>query len=193
MDRARAFQILTANIKNPNLIKHHLAAEAVMKALYKRLTDQSSYAKATEDKWGIVGLLHDADYEETKDMPEKHTAILEEKIGKELEPEVLYAIKSHAYNYNPNGVEPKSAMDWSMYCCDELTGFIIATALVKPDKKLSSVDVDSVLKKMKDPSFARAVDRNQIKSCEEKLKIPLNEFVEIALKSMQSISNDLGL
>lgn len=190
MDRARAFQILTENIKNPNLIKHHLAAEAVMKALCQRL-NQNPTPELTK-KWGIVGLLHDADYEETKNIPEKHTAILEEKIGKELEPDALYAIKSHAYNYNPNGVEPKSSMDWSIYCCDELTGFIIATALVKPDKKLSSVDVDSVLKKMKDPSFARAVDRNQIKLCEEKLGIPLNEFVEIALKSMQGISSDLG-
>lgn len=193
MTRDEAYQIVTTLIKNPNLIKHHLAAEAAMKALGLKFKLMNPQANINEDDWALVGLLHDVDYELVKDQPERHTAVTEEKIGKLVSPEIMYAIKSHAYKYNANGVEPKSLMDWSIYTCDELTGFIIAVALIKPDKKLASVDVDSVLKKMGEPGFARAVDRNQIKLCEEKLNIPLNEFIGITIKAMQSISNDLGL
>lgn len=186
MTRDKAYQILTENIKNPNLIKHHLAAETVMRALARKFS-------ADEEEWGIVGLLHDADYEETKDQPEKHTVILEEKIGDKVKPEIMTAIRSHAYGHSSSSPEPKTPMEWSMYACDELTGFIIAVALVKPDKKLSSVDVESVLKRMKEPAFARSVDREQIKVCEEKLGISLKEFISVALSSMQSISSQLEL
>ncbi|OGH38148.1 MAG: hypothetical protein A2905_05200 [Candidatus Levybacteria bacterium RIFCSPLOWO2_01_FULL_36_10] len=192
MKREEAYQILTAFIKSPNLIKHHLAAEAAMRGLAQYFKSKGEL-NINAENWGIVGLLHDADYEETKDSPESHTAVLQEKIGHKLKPEVLNAIRAHAYNYNANGIEPKTLMDWSIYTCDELTGFIIAVALIRPDKKLSSVDTNSVLKRMKIPSFAKAVDRDQIKLCEEKLKIPLNEFIDIVLKAMQSINKELGL
>ncbi len=191
MDRTRAYQIVSELIKNPNLIKHHLAAEAAMKGIANFLKTKDPSINI--DDWGLVGLLHDADYELCKDKPEKHTVILEEKIGNLLSPEILYSIKAHSYKYNERGVEPKSLMDWSIYTCDELTGFIIATALIKPDKKLSSVDVDSVLKKLASPSFAKAVDREQIKMCETKLGIPLYDYIRIVLLSMQAISNELGL
>lgn len=138
-----------------------------------------------------MGLLHDSDYELTKNLPEKHTLVLEEKIGDKIKPEIMYAIKCH--NFDNNKVTPKSLMDWSIYTCDELTGFIIACALIHPDKKLNSVTVDFVQKRMKETSFAKAVNRNQIKLCEDKLKIPLAEFIEIVLGSMQKINKDLGL
>lgn len=137
--------------------------------------------------------MHDADYELTKENTQEHTGVLEEKIGNKIKPEIMYAIKSHAWGYNNHGAEPKSLMDWSIFTCDELTGFIIAVALVKPDKKIASVNVKSVLKRMKERSFAKAVNRNQIKLCEEKLGIMLPEFIEIVLKSMQKINNNLGL
>ncbi|KKQ37478.1 MAG: HDIG domain protein, partial [Candidatus Woesebacteria bacterium GW2011_GWA1_37_7] len=89
--------------------------------------------------------------------------------------------------------EPKTKMQWALYCCDELTGLIVAVALVKPDKKLSSVTVDSVMKKWNSTSFAAGVDRKQIKECEPRLGIPLEEFVGIALSAMQAIHEDLGL
>lgn len=189
MGRDEAYKILTELIKNQNLIKHHLACEAVMKALYKKLNkDQNS---EDEDKWGLVGLLHDADYELTKDTPEKHTIVLEEKIGKMIEQDVMHAIKSH--NWQRNGVKPKNLMDWSIYCCDELTGLIVAAALVHPDKKLSSIDVNFIMNRFNENSFARGADREMIKTCEEKLGIPLNEFIDINLSAMQGISSQLGL
>lgn len=200
MTRDKAYQILIENIKNPNLIKHHLAAEAVMKTLAKYfyegnlLTDQEKKGKNyTEfvEVWGIVGLLHDADYEETKDQPEKHGILLEEKLGNEIEKDIMYAIMAH--NWQGTKVEPKSLMDWSMYCCDELTGLIIAAALVHPDKKLMSLTTDFILNRFTEKSFAKGANREQIKMCEQKLRIPLKEFIEISLKSMQEISNNLGL
>lgn len=112
-----------------------------------------------------------------------------ERVG--VDKDIIYAIKAHNKDYTK--VEPKSKMDWALYCCDELTGLIVATALVMPDKKLATVKVKSILKKMKDKSFAAAVDREQIKLCEEKLDIPLEEFVKIALEAMQGISKELGL
>lgn len=189
MDRSEAYKILTEFIKNQNLIKHHLACEATMKALYRRLNKDQN--PQDEEKWGIVGLLHDADYELTKDTPEKHTLVLEKKIGDKLPPDVMRAIKSH--NWHRNGVEPKNLMDWSIYCCDELTGLIVAAALVHPDKKLNSLSIEFIMNRMKEPSFARGADREMIKKCDEKLGIPLGEFVELTLSAMQEISNELGL
>jgi uncharacterized protein len=191
MTREEALKTLKSLIKSENLIKHHLACEAAMKSLYKRLTPVSHQTPEDEEKWGLVGLLHDADYEKSKNHPEKHTLILEEKIGDKLEPAVMYAIKSH--NWQNNQIEPRTYMDWSIYCSDELTGLIIAAALVHPDKKLSSLTTDFVMKRFSEPSFARGANREQIKLCEEKLNIPLNEFVEIILKAMQQIAPDLGL
>lgn len=191
MTRVQAYEILKSLIKNENLIRHHLACEAAMRTLYERLTPKISQNDADKEKWGIVGLLHDADYELSRDHPEKHTLILEEKIGDKLEPDVMYAIKSH--NWQETQVEPKSQMDWSIYCSDELTGLIIAAALIHPDKKLSSLDVDFIIKRFNEPSFAKGANRNQIKMCEEKLEIPLDEFIRLVLNAMQGISNDLGL
>ncbi len=158
-----------------------------MRALAKKLGGD-------EEKWGLVGLLHDGDYEKTKEKPEEHTLLMHQwlqDIG-ETDKEILEAILSHNYEHTSKN-EPKNKLEWSLYCCDELTGFIVACALVMPDKKLSSVKVDSVLKKMKDKSFAAAVKREQIALCEEKLGIPLEEFVKIALEAMQGISGELGL
>ncbi len=187
MDRNTAYQLLTSIVKNENLIKHHLAAEAVMIALYKRLNPQIN--PNDQAKWGIVGLLHDADYELSKNHPEKHSLILEEKIGNQLPVDVLYAIKSHAFQYN--GVEPKSKMDWAIYTVDELTGIIIAAMLIHPDKKLTSLTLDFVLNKFNDLNFAKGAEREKIKMCEARLEIPLNEFIDITLKAMQQISPQL--
>lgn len=189
MSRDEAYQILVQYIKNPNLIKHHLACEATMKALCIRFNPKASEREI--EKWGIVGLLHDADYEITKETPEKHTLVLEEKIGNQLDPDVMHAIKSH--NADRNGVVPKSLMDWSIYCCDELTGLIVAAALIHPDKKLGSIDVKFILNRFGEKSFAKGADREMIKKCEEKLGIPLGEFVELTLSAMQKISSEIGL
>ncbi len=160
-----------------------------MIALCHRLVPDAD--EITANKWGVVGLLHDADYEETKDTPEKHTLILEQELGNELEGDVMYAIKSH--NFIRNGIVPQSLMDWSIYACDELSGLIIAAALVHPDKRLGSLDVDFIMNRFNDPSFAKGADRDQIKTCETKLNIPLEEFFQISLSAMQNISSELNL
>lgn len=184
MTRERAYQILTELVKNQNLVKHHLATEAAMRALAR-------YFGGDEEKWGLVGLLHDADYELTKDEPEKHTLVLEERIGSELEPEVMAAIKAH--NADHLGIKPQTKMDWGIYTCDELTGLIVAAALIHPDKKLSSIDTEFVLRRFDEPAFARNVNRDQIRLCKEKLGLSSEDFTALALRAMQEIARELGL
>jgi len=175
MTKEDALALVKSWIKNKNLVKHHLAAGAVMRAL-------AGYFGEDVGKWELVGLLHDADYEKTKDAPERHALMLAEELERIGEDEdIIYAIKAH--NKEHTKVEPN----------DELTGLIVATALVMPDKKLSTVKVSSILKKMKDKSFAAGAERARILACEEKLGIPLADFIKICLKAMQGISKDLGL
>ncbi|MEK9208316.1 MAG: phosphohydrolase [Patescibacteria group bacterium] len=189
MTRAEAYEALHTYITNPNLIKHHLACEAIMTSLCKRF-----YTNADEvllNKWGIVGLLHDADYELTRGNPADHTIVLQEKIGASLDQDVMHAIKAH--NYLNTGAVPSSLMDWSMYCCDELSGLIITSALSHPDKNLASLDAGFIMNRFNDSSFAKGVNHEQIKMCEEKLKIPLKDFIQISLTAMQGIASELNL
>lgn len=186
MTKDDALKVLNTILKNPNLIRHGLAAGVCMKALAKRLGQD-------EDKWEIVGLLHDADYEATKDRPAEHGLILADQaralVG-EVPEDILEAVKFH----NKDNIPAKeSLMGWGIYCCDELTGIIIACALVRPDKKLTSVEVSSVLKKLPIKTFAAGAIREQIYLCEEKLGIPLPEFVKICLDAMKDISAEIGL
>lgn len=190
MIRKDALETLNTNIKNPNLIKHHLACEAIMTSLCKKLVPNAD--EITINKWGITGLLHDVDYELTRETPEKHGIVSSEMLKDKLDSDVIYAIKAH--NYTRNGAEaPKSLMDWGMYTCDELSGLIIAATLIHPDKKLASIDTNFILKRFNEPNFAKGADRNQIKACESELKIPLQEFIQIALSAMQKIAIDLNL
>lgn len=189
MTRDQAVKLLHEHMQNQNLRRHCYAVEVVMRALAKRFGEN-------EDSWGIAGLLHDADYELTKNNEPKknHTKqILEWMKGLEAETDIYDAVAAHAWGYVDGAPEPKTKMQWALYTCDELTGLIVAVALVKPEKRLSAVTVDSVLKKWSSKSFAAGVDRKQIEECEARLSIPLREFIEIALSAMQAISKDLGL
>lgn len=195
MTREQALRLLHDNTKNQNLRRHCYAVEAVMRALYRRLNDHHQ-TQAEEDKWGIAGLLHDADYELTKDNEPKknHTKHILEWLKKaNAEADVYDAIAAHAWGYVGTAPMPKTKMQWALYTCDELTGLIVAVALVKPEKKLASVTVESVMKKWNSLSFAAGVNRKQIEQCESRLGIPLQDFVGIALSAMQSIHDDLGL
>lgn len=197
MTREKALELLHQNMQNVNLRRHCYAVEATMRGLAKRLNSDKSDKELDEivDKWGIAGLLHDSDYEITKDTARKdHTKKTLEWLREiDSDSEVYDAIAAHAWNYVDGAPEPKTKMDWALYTCDELTGLIVACALVKPDKKLASVTVDTVLAKWKQKSFAAGVDRSQIEQCEPRLDIELREFIEIALVSIQSIHEDLGL
>lgn len=186
MTRDDALRVVNIFVKNPNLIRHHLAAGACMKALAVRLRQDPV-------RWELVGLLHDADYEATKDRPEEHGLIILDQarsVDGEIPEDIAEAIKFH----NKNRIKAlESLMGWGIYCCDELTGLIVATALVQPDKKLAGVTVEKVLDKFKVKSFAASARREQIALCEEKLGIPLTEFVEVCLKAMQGIAPEIGL
>ena len=186
INREESLNFLNQQIENKNIIKHMLATEAMMKELAKKLG-------GNEEEWAIAGLLHDGDYNDK--VPEEKqglevTKILRER-GFEIPENVAQAMAAH--NWHNTGVEPKTLMDWSLFCGDSLTGLIVACALVRPDKKLPSLNLESVLKKFKDKSFAGGTRREDIALCEEKLGIPLPDFIEIVLKSMQNISSDLGL
>jgi len=183
MTRDEVLKLVQGWTKNQNIIKHMLAVEAVMRALARRFGED-------EEKYGLAGLAHDADYEK---FPEEHPLKLVEELGSRGAPNWLVdAVKAHAWGRH--GLpEPKNRLEWALYTCDELTGLVVAVALVRPDKKLSSVMADSILKKWKEKSFAAGVHRDQIELCEEKLGIKLSEFVGIALSAMQDVSSELGL
>lgn len=190
MTRHEAYLLLTKYMSNQNLLKHSFAAEAGMIGLYRHLHPDGTPQE--EEKWGITGLLHDVDYQlaqETNQL-DKHGALIFEKETS-IPDDIAHAIKAH--NYEGTKVEPENDMDWSIAIVDGLTGFIVACALVRPNKKLEEVTVESVLKKLDQPSFAKNVKRDLIRMSDEKLGIPLKKFVEITLKSMQEIHQELGL
>ena len=183
MNRVDALAILKEYTKNENLIKHALAVEAAMKAYANKYNED-------ENKWCIVGLLHDFDYEKyptKEDHPLKGSEILKERGYPE---DVRYAILCHA---DYLGLEKKSLMDKTLSAVDELTGFIVAVTLVRPNKKLSEVKVKSVKKKMKDKAFARQVSREDIVRGAELMNTDLDSHIEIVLKAMTEISDDIGL
>lgn len=195
LSREEAYQLVTTWTQNQNLIKHMLAVEAAMRGLYRSLNTESNplrgHSSQDEDLWGLVGLIHDADYEK---YPTEHPKKIIEELEKRDESiEIINAIKAHAWKYNGMDREPQNNLEWSIYCCDELTGLIVAVTLIRPTRKIKDVTVDDILKKWHKKDFAKGVERENIELCEEKLGIKLPDFIQIVLTSMQSISKDLGL
>ena len=187
MTREEAVKLLYEHMESPNLRRHCVSVEAVMRALAKHF-------KENEDTWGIAGLLHDADYELTKDTPKEHTKKVIEWLAQyDTGDDIKDAILAHGWGYVDGNPEPKNKMEWSLYCCDELTGFIVAVALTRPSKQLADVTIESMKKKWKERSFAAGVDRSQVAQCEDRLQIPLTDFMEIGLAAMQKIAPELGL
>jgi len=181
--REEAFSLLQKELKNKNLIKHSLAVEAVMAGLAQKFGED-------EEVWRICGILHDLDYEKTKNTPEKHAVVATEMLKKlGVAHQITDAISAHN---EATGVKPKSIMAKALYAIDPLTGLIVASALVQPDKKLANLKASSVLKKFKSKSFAAGANRKAILSCES-LGLSLEEFVTIGLESMKKISKELGL
>ncbi|MBI4039227.1 phosphohydrolase [Candidatus Daviesbacteria bacterium] len=194
MTRDDAYSLMTEMLESKNLQKHGLAVEAIMRTLCKELrikNEELSDEEFNEEEWAIVGLLHDADYEQVEKDPQKHTLVMEEKLKPlGVSERIINGIKAH----HPGVKSTRdNLMEKAVYAADELSGLIIAVALVHPDKKLSSITVESVMKKFPQKSFAAGANREQIKTCEEELGIPLEEFVGIALYAMQRISSELGL
>lgn len=181
MTREEAVQWLEKHVPNKNLRKHMFATEAVMRGLAREFQED-------EDLWGLAGLLHDLDYNQTVKDFSKHGLVTAEMLAEtDLPEEVLYAIKSH-----PGHFPRESRLDQALYAVDPVTGLIVAATLMHPSKKLKDVDVDFVLRRFKEKRFAAGADRDQISSCET-FGFSLEQFIELSLKAMQSIDQLLGL
>lgn len=183
MTRDEALELVREQVKNKNLVKHMLAVEAVMARLAEHFGEDKNL-------WSLTGLLHDIDYDKTVNQPEQHgllgARLLEEKG---FPGEMVQAVKAHN---EALGTPRTSRMDRALYAADPVTGLLVAAALVHPDKKLASIDVDFVLKRFKEKSFARGANREQIESCRE-LGLPLEKFIALSLEAMQGIAGELNL
>jgi len=182
--RSDALALVKDWTKNENLVKHMFGVEAEMRALAKHFQED-------EEKWAIAGLLHDADYESHPEIHPWHLISHLKSLG--LDTEIIDTIDAHGWGYAKESKEPKTRMEWSLYICDELAGLITAATLVRPERKIANLTVESVLKKFPDKAFAKGVHREHIELCEEKLGLKLPEFIGICLAGMQSIANNLGL
>ena len=181
MDRASALNLMESKVTNANLRKHILAVEVVMKYLAKELGE-------AEEPWGLAGLLHDLDYEETKNLPQRHGLVTEEMLkDRAVSADIINAIKAHA-NQKPR----ETKMEKAIYCADPITGFLVACALIRPEKKLTVVDIEFAKNRMKEKRFAAGANRAAMQSCDS-LGLSLDRFFQIALDAMNSISGQLGL
>ena len=183
MNRESAWSLLCEYTQSESLRKHMMAVEACMRAYARKFGED-------ESKWGITGLLHDFDYEKYP-TPQEHpfvgNKILEERGYPE---DVRRAILSHA---DYSGVKRETNMEKALFACDELAGFITASALVKPGKSLAEVDAKSVRKKMKDKAFARSVSRDDIINGAAAMGIELEEHIAFCIEAMKGIAPELGL
>ena len=183
IDRDAAWGLLTEFTQSESLRKHALAVEACMRAYAQKLGGE-------EELWGVVGLIHDFDYEKypsAEDHPFKGSEILKERGYSE---EIRRAILSHA---EYSGVPREMPMEKALFACDELAGFITAATLVKPSKSLTELDAKSVRKKMKDKAFARSVNREDIIKGAAELGVDLDEHITFCIEAMKGIARELGL
>jgi len=189
-----AQKLLFSKMQNQNLRRHCIGVGKTLAAFWDFYKSENrQMGDLSKEEWEIVGMLHDSDYEFTKDNFTKHVVTLIEWLKDyDVKEEMLDALKTHNSKI-AQLKKPQTLLEWTLECCDELTGFIVAVALILPDKKLKSVIVDSVVKKFGQPAFARAVNRNQITQCVEKVNVPVEKFVEVTLKAMQENSEELGL
>jgi len=183
MNRQEAMESIRDNVENANLIKHMLATEAIMRALAKRLGED-------ENEWGLAGLLHDIDVELTEGDMGSHS-----KLGADLARDlgaseaIANAILCHNYAH---GIAPETSLEKALFCADPLTGLITAAVLVRPDKKIETLEAKSVRKRFKEKSFAAGANREQIARCAD-IGLELDEFIAIGVEAMKGIAPQLGL
>lgn len=183
ISRENAYKLLNQHIQNANMIKHSVASEAVLRAIAVKM-DQNP------DEWGLAGLLHDIDVEITNADPYKHGPYAGGMLEGLLTPEAIDAIVMH--NEIATGKERSTVFQHALAAGETITGLIMATAMVYPDKKLASVKTKSITKRMKEKAFAASVNRETILEC-ELIGIPINDFAEMALTAMQEVSDELGM
>ena len=181
--REQAFSLLKEYNKNEGLIKHALAVEAVMRYCARKRGED-------EEKWGIIGLVHDLDYEQ---FPEQHCKKTKEILTSHNWPEeYIRAVVSHGWGICTD-VEPQSELEKVLYAVDELVGLIVATALVRPSKSVMDMKVKSVKKKWKDKSFAAGVKRDVIEKGAEMLGLGLDELIDDVIMGMRMVADEIGL
>ena len=186
MERAEAWDIVTEFTASPTLRRHMLSVEAAMRHYARHFGED-------EALWGVVGLLHDFDYEQNPDVSVEGHPIVGERILSErgISEEIRQAILAHAPEIT--GVQPHSLMEQTLVAVDELTGFLIAVTLVRPNKDIREVRLKSVRKKWKDRAFAAAVNRGEIEEAATRLGIPLDEHIQHVLSAMAGEAAALGL
>ena len=181
--REQALALLTEYNDNEALIKHALAVEAVMRYCARKRSED-------EDQWGVIGLVHDLDYER---FPEQHCHKTEEILrGHHWPEDYIRAVLSHGWGICTD-VEPRTDLEKTLYAIDELTGLVAATALVRPSRSVLDMKVKSVKKKWKDKSFAAGVSREIIEKGAEMLGADLSELIEDAIMGMREVAEDIGL
>jgi putative nucleotidyltransferase with HDIG domain len=184
MTKDEAEGLLKTQVKNERMLDHSYASEAVLRALARRLGRD-------EAKWGLAGLLHDIDIEVVGGDLARHGIEAERILAqKGIDPEIVDAVKMH--NEAVCGIKRSTEFQHALAAGETITGFIVATTLVYPDKKIASVKVKSITKRMKEKAFAASVNRETIRECEQ-LGLSLDEFVEISLGAMREIAGRLGL
>ena len=183
LNREQAWDLLCEFTKSEGLRKHALAVETCVTAYARKLG-------ADEQQWSLTALLHDFDWEIHPQAPD-HPMLGEPMLAERgVDEEIRRAILSHA---NHTGVPRESALEKTLYACDELAGFITAISYVKPSRSVLEVDVQSVKKKMKDKAFARSVNRQDIVEGAQELGLPLDEHIDFCIKAMQARADELGL
>ena len=184
MDLTEARALVEERIPQRNLVNHCVAVEAIMDALARR------FGLSDEDvtRWALAGLLHDLDYAETGEDPARHGLVTAELLAGKVDDEILHAILGHA-----DKVARESLMDKALYAADPTTGFVVAAALVRPDKQLANVEVRSLLKRWKEKAFARGASREQMATAEQELGMTREDFLALSLAAMQARAGELGL
>jgi putative nucleotidyltransferase with HDIG domain len=181
--REEAYQLLTEYNKSDNLIKHALAVEGVMRYMARKWGED-------EEKWGVIGLVHDLDYEK---FPEEHCQKSEEILKEKGWPEqYIRAVVSHGWGLCSN-VEPQTELEKVLYAIDELTGLVVTTALVHPSKSIMDVKVKSVKKKWKDKRFAAGVNRSVIEQGAQMLGMEITDLIADTIAGMQEVAEEIGL
>jgi putative nucleotidyltransferase with HDIG domain len=182
MDRAEAFALVSQRIPQANLVNHSVAVEVIMEALAQRLERCPEEVEA----WALAGLLHDLDYAETADDPARHGLLTADMLGGLVDERIVNAILGHA-----DKAPRDTLMDKALYAADPTTGFVVAAALVRPDKDLQAVEVRSLLKRWKEKAFARGASREQMDTVSE-LGLTRDEFLALSLAAMQGRAAELG-
>lgn len=196
ISQEQALSLIREHVENERIVSHMLSVKALMEGVYDELVSRGRTEQdlgGSREEWGMAGLLHDGDYCQGVSEEKQGIQIIEWAREKGLEIPENIAHATAAHNWSNTKVEPKNLMDWTIFCGDSLTGLIVAAALVLPDKKMSGLTTDRVLKRFKEPSFAKGTRRDEIALCEEKIGLTLEEFVAISLKAIQNIAPEIGL